>query len=257
MEEDPHLQDPCQDYTTPVDENTEHNLLQQPLGADPEPHPTAPQHNEAENLRRTARPHKYTARYKEFRRSLGLTATINEFKNSHFSALFTESFEPQSYKEALKSDKVEKWMEAFEEEYNSLIENKTWKLGDIKTAFLYAKLDKIIYMKQPEGFVVKGRENDVRLLEKSLYGLRQAPLLFFKENDKVMHKFGLESCDGDRCIYIRRTGNELPIVITHVDDLLRVLDLLRVPERKFSSTSQRTWATTLRSALYHQLATLV
>ena len=33
-----------------------------------------------------------------------------------------------------------------------------------------------------------------------------------------MHKFGLESCDGDRFIYIRRTGNELTIVITHVDD---------------------------------------
>ena len=80
MEEDPHQQDSCQDYTTPVDENAEHNLLQQPLGANPEPHPTAPQHNEAENLRRTARPHKYTARYEEFRRSLGLTATIKNSK---------------------------------------------------------------------------------------------------------------------------------------------------------------------------------
>jgi hypothetical protein len=30
---------------------------------------------------------------------------------------------------------------------------------DIKTAFLYAKLDKPIYMKQPEGFVVTGKEN--------------------------------------------------------------------------------------------------
>ena len=75
---------------------------------------------------------------------------------------------------------------------------------DIKTAFLYAKLDEIIYMKQPEGFVVKGRENDVCLLEKSLYGLRQASLLFCKENDKVMHKFGLESCNGNRCTLVER-----------------------------------------------------
>ncbi len=124
MEVKPNQQDPYQEDSTSTDENAEHGFLQKPLDAASESQPTAPQHNEAENLRQTARPHKYTARYEEFRRSLGLTATINEFKISHFSALFTESFEPQSYKEALKSDKVEKWMEAFEEEYNSLIEKK-------------------------------------------------------------------------------------------------------------------------------------
>ena len=61
-------------------------------------------------------------------------------------------------------------------------------------------------------------ESKVCQLDKSIYGLRQAPLLFFKENDKVMKGFGLESAEGDRCIYIRRTGDELTIVITHVDD---------------------------------------
>ncbi|EFX66638.1 hypothetical protein DAPPUDRAFT_116132 [Daphnia pulex] len=104
MEEDLHQQDPAQEDTAPADENAEHGLPQEPPATAPEPQPTAPQRNDAENLRRTTRSHKYTARYEEFRRSLGLTATINEFKNGHFSALFTESFEPQNYKEALKSD---------------------------------------------------------------------------------------------------------------------------------------------------------
>ena len=57
---------------------------------------------------------------------------------------------------------------------------------DIKTAFLYTKIDKVIYMEQPEGFVVHGQEKKGLLLEKSLYGLKQAPLLLFKENDKTM-----------------------------------------------------------------------
>ena len=118
MEEDPNQQDPSQEDPTPRDENAEYGLLQQPLDAATEPKPTAPQHNKAENLRRTAGPHKYTARSEKIRRLLGLTATINEFRNGHLSALFTELFEPQSYQEALKSENVEKWIKAFEEEYN-------------------------------------------------------------------------------------------------------------------------------------------
>jgi hypothetical protein len=40
---------------------------------------------------------------------------------------------------------------------------------DIKTAFLHAKLKETIYMKQPEGFVVEGKEDPVCQLLKSLY----------------------------------------------------------------------------------------
>lgn len=32
---------------------------------------------------------------------------------------------------------------------------------DIKTSFLYDKLEKELYLEQPEGFIVAGRENDV------------------------------------------------------------------------------------------------
>ena len=43
---------------------------------------------------------------------------------------------------------------------------------DIKTAFLYGKLDKEIYMEQPEGFVKKGQEGQVCRLLKAIYGLK-------------------------------------------------------------------------------------
>ena len=89
---------------------------------------------------------------------------------------------------------------------------------DIKTAFLYAKLDKPIYMKQPEGFVVPGKEDHVCLLVKSLYGLKQAPRLWHNRLDEVLIKFGLRNCAADRCIYIRRTPDETTIVMVHVDD---------------------------------------
>ena len=45
---------------------------------------------------------------------------------------------------------------------------------DIKMAFLNGELDKEIYMEQHVGFIVKGQEDKVYKLWRSLYGLKQA-----------------------------------------------------------------------------------
>jgi hypothetical protein len=46
---------------------------------------------------------------------------------------------------------------------------------DIKTTFLNGEFEEEIYMTQPNGLVVKGQEDKVCRLLKSLYGLNQAP----------------------------------------------------------------------------------
>jgi hypothetical protein len=44
---------------------------------------------------------------------------------------------------------------------------------DVHNAYLYGKLDEEIYMRQPEGFKVRGQEI---CLQHALYGLKQAGL---------------------------------------------------------------------------------
>ena len=54
---------------------------------------------------------------------------------------------------------------------------------DVKTAFLHGDLDKEIYMQQPKGFVVPGKEQMVCKLSRSLYGLK-----WYKKFDSFMTK---------------------------------------------------------------------
>jgi hypothetical protein len=46
---------------------------------------------------------------------------------------------------------------------------------DVKTTFLHGDLEEDIYMQQPQGYEVKGKENLVCRLKKRLYGLKKTP----------------------------------------------------------------------------------
>jgi uncharacterized protein with von Willebrand factor type A (vWA) domain len=45
---------------------------------------------------------------------------------------------------------------------------------DMKTAFLNGDVDEIVYVAQPKGFVMEGKEKLGCHLKKSIYGLKQA-----------------------------------------------------------------------------------
>ena len=73
---------------------------------------------------------------------------------------------------------------------------------DIKAAFLYGKLDEEIYMKQPEGFVLKGKEHLVLAFQKALYSLKQAALAWWKELEAFMKTQGFSHAYSDAGIFI-------------------------------------------------------
>ena len=53
----------------------------------------------------------------------------------------------------------------------------------MNTPFLHGYMEEEIYMKQLEGFVVKGKNELVCKLNKSLYGLKQSPRTWYQKFD--------------------------------------------------------------------------
>jgi hypothetical protein len=90
---------------------------------------------------------------------------------------------------------------------------------DVKTAFLYRKLDKEIYMKQPEGFELVNQKNKVMLLKCVLYGLIQAALAWWKELEAFMKTQGFYCAHSNVGIFIYKDNRgRLVITLIYVDD---------------------------------------
>ena len=91
---------------------------------------------------------------------------------------------------------------------------------DVKTAFLHGDLEEDIYMDQPEGFVVPGKEDHVCRLIKSLYGLKQSPRQWYKRFDSFMLSNGFERSQYDSCVYLKFVNGSPIYLLLYVDDML-------------------------------------
>jgi hypothetical protein len=91
---------------------------------------------------------------------------------------------------------------------------------DIKTAFLNGEFEEEIYMTQPDGFIVKGQEDKVCKLMKSLYGLKQTPKQWHEKFDVTLISAGFSVNEADRCVYYRHGGGQGVILCLYVDNIL-------------------------------------
>ncbi|KAL6323545.1 hypothetical protein AAG906_039125 [Vitis piasezkii] len=104
---------------------------------------------------------------------------------------------------------------------------------DVKIAFLHGDLDKEIYMEQPEGFVLKGKEDYVCKLKKSLYGLKQAPRQWYKKFESVMGEQGYRKTTSDHCVFVQKfSDDDFVILLLYVDDILIVVNVSRIDNLK-------------------------
>jgi hypothetical protein len=91
---------------------------------------------------------------------------------------------------------------------------------DVKTAFLHGKLEEEIYMDQPEGFIVPGKEDLVCKLKRSIYGLKQSPRQWYKRFDSFMLAHGFKGSQYDSCFYIKFVNGSPIYLLLYVDDML-------------------------------------
>jgi hypothetical protein len=87
---------------------------------------------------------------------------------------------------------------------------------DVKSAFLNGDLKEEVYVKQPPGFVIAGKEGKVLRLRKALYGLRQAPRAWNAKLDTMMVSLGFQRSKSEHAIYV--CGSL--IIGVYVDDLV-------------------------------------
>ena len=125
--------------------------------------------------------------------------------------------------------------------------------GDTSLAFLHADIDRKMWIRAfPHGHAIlpevfSGDKNEVAELHKSLWGLRQASMLFYKEfRGHLVDTMGFTQSEGDRCLFFRakdesgqilvdydpnenRPGVKVAYLITYVDDVAA------------ATTDQETW----------------
>jgi len=76
--------------------------------------------------------------------------------------------------------------------------------SDVTTAFLHSEVDEDIYMRQPPGHEVVGKDGQTLAchLRKSLYGLKQAGRNWNQRLDEFMKINGMRRCESDHCLYL-------------------------------------------------------
>jgi hypothetical protein len=96
-----------------------------------------------------------------------------------------------------------------------------WKIHqmDMKTAFMNGLIEEEVYIEQPQGFEVHGRDSHVCRLKKALYGLKQAPKAWYSRIDTYLQQMGFEKSEADPNLYYIVVGEDPLILVLYVDDL--------------------------------------
>ncbi|CAI7912498.1 unnamed protein product, partial [Closterium sp. NIES-53] len=89
---------------------------------------------------------------------------------------------------------------------------------DVSNAFLYAIVDAIIYVEQPHAFEEVG--DAICLLQKSLYGIKQAPRLWQQHLHGILIELGFQQLPHDQGMYRLESRGHFILLVAYVDDLL-------------------------------------
>ncbi|GJV02255.1 putative ribonuclease H-like domain-containing protein [Tanacetum coccineum] len=91
---------------------------------------------------------------------------------------------------------------------------------DVKSAFLYGKIEEEVYVCQPLGFEDPDFPDRVYKVEKALYGLHQAPRAWYETLSTYLLDNGFQRGKIDKTLFIRRDKGDILLVQVYVDDII-------------------------------------
>lgn len=91
---------------------------------------------------------------------------------------------------------------------------------DVKSTFLNGEFKEEVYIEQPEGFKFKDDPNIVCRLKKALYGLNQAPRVWYERLDKYLTNEGFQKGSADNNLYFKTDSGKTLIVVVYFDDII-------------------------------------
>ncbi|GJU92622.1 putative ribonuclease H-like domain-containing protein [Tanacetum coccineum] len=91
---------------------------------------------------------------------------------------------------------------------------------DVKSAFLYGKIDEEVYVTQPPGFLDPKYPKKVYKVVKALYGLHQAPRAWYATLSTFLLKNGYRRGTIDKTLFIKKDKHDIILVQVYVDDII-------------------------------------
>jgi hypothetical protein len=104
----------------------------------------------------------------------------------------------------------------------SLAISRHWPVHqlDVKNAFLHGDLAETVYMYQPPGFRDPVPPDYVCLLQRSLYGLKQALRAWFQRFANYITNVGFSPSRCDSSLFIYKQGDDTAFLLLYVDDIV-------------------------------------
>ncbi|GKB23696.1 putative ribonuclease H-like domain-containing protein [Tanacetum coccineum] len=91
---------------------------------------------------------------------------------------------------------------------------------DVKSAFLYGKIEEEVYICQPPGFEDPEFPDKVYKVEKALYGLHQAPRAWYETLSTYLSDNGFQRGTIDKTSFIKKVKGDILLVQVYVDDII-------------------------------------
>ncbi|GKB36222.1 putative ribonuclease H-like domain-containing protein, partial [Tanacetum coccineum] len=91
---------------------------------------------------------------------------------------------------------------------------------DVKSAFLYGKIDEEVYVSQPPGFLDPKYPQKVYKVIKALYGLHQAPRAWYATLSSFLLKNRYRRGTIDKTLFIKKDKHDIILVQVYVDDII-------------------------------------